>query len=261
MKIGFVQFSPVFGEKEKNFAKVENLLKHISADLIVLPELFNTGYLFLNKDELHSLAEPADRGKTYDFILNLCRQKNCAIAYGFAEKANDKIFNSAILMSPQGILGHYRKTHLFYEEWFFFTPGDLPYQVYNYQGVRIGILICFDYIYPEAMRTLALKGAQIVLLPANLVLHFCPDAMITRALENRIYTVLADRTGSDERKEKKLSFIGKSQIVAPNGEVLIRVDAEECTKVLDIDPDIALNKKVTPHNDIFKQRREDLYFK
>lgn len=261
MKIGFVQFSPVFGEKEKNFTKVENLLKNISPDLIVLPELFSTGYLFLNKDELHTLAEPADNGITHDFIFTLCRRKNCAIVYGFAEKTKDKIYNSAIMMAPQGIVGHYRKTHLFYEEWRLFSPGNLPFQVYDYQGVKIGILICFDYVYPEAMRTLALKGAQIVLLPANLVLQFCPHAMITRSLENRIYTVLADRTGSDDRKIKKLRFIGNSQIVAPNAEVLVRVGTEECAKVINIDPDIALDKKVTPHNDIFKQRREDLYFR
>ncbi|MEO0205999.1 MAG: nitrilase-related carbon-nitrogen hydrolase, partial [candidate division WOR-3 bacterium] len=115
--------------------------------------------------------------------------------------------------------------------------------------------------YPEAMRTLALKGAQIVILPANLVLHFCPDAMITRSLENRIFTVVADRTGQEDRGTKKLSFIGKSQIVAPNGEILLRAGSEECVRVVEINPDLALNKKVTPHNDVFKQRREDLYFR
>jgi len=259
MKIGFLQFSPVFGAKEKNFEKVEKLLNNISADLFVLPELFNTGYLFLNKEELREMAEPKD-GETCDFIHNLCRKKNCAIVYGFAEKDNDNLYNSAILMCGEGIVGHYRKTHLFFEEWFIFTPGDLPYQVFEYNGVKIGILICFDYIYPEAMRTLALKGAQIVVLPANLVLHFCPDAMVTRSLENRIFTILADRTGFEERGTKKLNFIGKSQIVAPDGEILIRVGDDECVKVIEINPQLALDKKVTPHNDIFKQRREDLYF-
>ncbi|MEO0205380.1 MAG: nitrilase-related carbon-nitrogen hydrolase, partial [candidate division WOR-3 bacterium] len=172
MKIGLVQFSPVFGEKETNFECEENLLNSISADLIVLPELFNTGYLFLDKEELRSLAEPAEKGPTYEFISGLCKQKKCAIAYGFAEEKGNAIYNSAILMSPEGIVGLYRKTHLFFEEWFIFTPGNLPYQVFEYRGVKIGMLICFDYIYPEAMRTLALKGAQIVILPANLVLHF-----------------------------------------------------------------------------------------
>jgi len=261
LKIGFVQFSPLFGQKEKNFQKVSDLLKDLTADIIVLPELFNTGYLFLNKEELKIHSEEAKRGETYNFVHSLSKEKNCLIGYGFAEKENDKYYNSMALVSPEGMVGLYRKTHLFFEEWFIFTPGNLPYEVYEYQGVKIGMLICFDYIYPEAMRTLALKGAQIVLLPANLILHFCPDAMVTRSVENRIFTVLADRVGREDRGGKNLKFIGRSQIVAPNGEILIRVGDEECVKVLEIDPRIALDKKVTPHNDIFKQRREDLYFR
>ncbi|MEO0216710.1 MAG: nitrilase-related carbon-nitrogen hydrolase [candidate division WOR-3 bacterium] len=261
MKLGFVQFSPTFGEKLKNFERVRYLLKDATADLFVLPELFNTGYLFLNKKELIELAEIKDGGPTYEFILNLCREKNCAIAYGFAEKDGDCIYNAAILMAPNGIIGHYRKTHLFFEEWFIFTPGNLTYRVFEYQGVKIGMLICFDYIYPEAMRTLALKGAQVVVLPANLVLHFCPDAMVTRSIENRIFTVLADRTGVDDRSVKSLKFIGKSQIVAPDGEIMVRVGDEECVKVVEIDSNLALDKRVTPHNELFKQRRTDLYFR
>jgi predicted amidohydrolase len=111
------------------------------------------------------------------------------------------------------------------------------------------------------MRTIALKGAQIVALPANLVLHFCPDAMVTRSVENRIFTILADRTGSEERGGKKLKFIGKSQVVTPNGEILLRVGNEECVRAVEIEPQSALDKKITLYNDIFKQRREDLYFR
>ncbi|MCX7995124.1 MAG: acyltransferase [candidate division WOR-3 bacterium] len=261
MKVGFIQFSPLFGQKERNFEKVETLLKDTDADLFVLPELFNTGYLFLNREELNVMAEQKDDGPTSKFVRKLCEKKGCAIVYGFAEKDGTSIYNSAILMTPDGIEGLYRKTHLFYEEWFIFDRGNLPYQVFEYKNVRIGILICFDYIYPEATRTLALKGAQIVVLPSNLVLHYCPDAMVTRSIENRIFTILADRIGSDDRGVKKLSFIGKSQIVAPDGKILIRVNDEECVKVIEIDPKLACDKRVTPHNDIFKQRREDLYFR
>jgi|UniRef100_A0A7V3RI05 predicted amidohydrolase len=260
MRVGFIQFSPLFGEKKKNFKKVMNLVEDLNADLIVLPELFNTGYLFLNKQELVELAESPGKGETHDFILQLCNKKNCGIIYGFAEKCGDNFYNSVIFMAPEGIIGHYRKTHLFFEEWFFFTPGDLPYNIFEYKGVKIGMLICFDYIYPEAMRTLALKGAQIVTLSANLVLQFCPDAMVTRSIENRIFTILADRTGIEERGGKMLKFIGKSQIVGPDGEILVRVGEKECGIVVDINPELALDKRVTPHNDIFAQRRPELYF-
>jgi predicted amidohydrolase len=261
VKVGFIQFNPEFGNKKKNFEKVIELLADMAADLIVLPELFATGYLFSSRSELEGLSEEAGGGETHDFVQRLATAKGMMVCYGFAERNGNRLYNSAMLVSPKGIVGHYRKTHLFFEEWSIFNSGDLPYDVHEYQGTRIGMLICFDYIYPEAMRTLALKGAQIVVLPANLVLHFCPEAMVTRSVENRIFTILADRTGTEEHGGKSLKFIGKSQIVAPNGDVLARTGEEECVRIVEIAPESALDKKVTPYNDIFIQRREDLYFK
>lgn len=260
MKAGFLQFSPSFGEKQKNFDQVEHLLCDITADIIVLPELFNTGYTFLNKNELTKLAEPID-GETSNFIQQLAKKKNCSIVYGFAEKYNDLFFNSMSFMSPADIVQTYRKSHLFFEERNFFQPGDTGFKVFEHNGVKIGMLICWDWIYPEAMRTLALKDAQIILHSANLVTPYCPDAMITRAIENRVFVITADRIGEEKRNGKKFHFIGKSQIVAPNGEVLVRVGEETCVKVVEIDPGLALDKKITEHNDLFTERREELYFK
>lgn len=164
-------------------------------------------------------------------------------------------------ISPDGLVALYRKSHLFFEEKKFFHPGDTGFQVFRYKDVTWGMLICIDWIFPEAMRTLAVKGAQVVLHPANLIMPYCPDAMVTRALENRVFVVLADRTGVDRRNEKELRFIGRSEIVAPNGDILIRAGDEECVKVVEIDPDLSLNKKINEYNDIFVDRREDLYFK
>ncbi|GAH17893.1 unnamed protein product [marine sediment metagenome] len=123
------------------------------------------------------------------------------------------------------------------------------------------MLICFDWIYPEAIRTLALKGAQIILHPANLVTPYCPDAMITRAIENRVFVVTADRIGKEKRNSKELKFIGKSQIITPKGEILVRVETEECVGFVDIDPNLALDKKFNQYNNLLEDRREDLYFK
>ncbi|KPJ71997.1 hypothetical protein AMJ52_07795 [candidate division TA06 bacterium DG_78] len=260
MKIGFVQFNPIFGEKNSNCDTVKNLLHGVSADVIVLPELFNTGYTFLNKAEVAMLAETKN-GKTADFMLSLAQEKKCCFAYGFAEKNKNFFYDSMALMSPDGLIGVYRKSHLFFEEKKFFQPGNTGFHVYTYKNVKLGMLICFDWIYPEATRTLALKGAQIILHPANLVTPYCPDAMITRAIENRIYIVTADRIGKEKRDKKELSFIGKSQVVSPKGEILIRAETEECVKIVDIDPDLALNKKFNQYNNLFDDRREDLYFK
>ena len=260
MKIGFAQFNPLFGNKEENFAVVERLLTGTAADVIVLPELFNTGYAFLNKQELAGLAEPAT-GKTSEFISGLAKRLKCAIAYGFAEKANDTYYNSMAFAAPSGIITSYRKSHLFFEEKFLFQPGNTGFEIFEYTRVKFGMLICWDWIYPEAMRTLALKGAQIILHAANLVTPYCPDAMITRAIENRVFVITADRTGDEARGDKNFHFIGKSQVVAPDGKILIRAGEEECLKVTVINPDSALNKKMNAHNDLFLDRRDNIYYR
>ena len=247
--------------KKQNFEKVRKLLRHITADIVVLPELFNTGYAFLNKGELSELAEPTDAGETYDFIVSLAQEMNCCFAYGFAEKCDSAYYNSSALISPTGRVGLYRKAHLYNKEKELFQHGDTHFNVHEYKGVKVGMLICFDWIYPEAMRTLALKGAQIILHPANLVMSYCPDANITRAIENHIFIITANRIGEEERGDSKYTFIGKSEIISPNGDILVRAKEEECVKICTVDPSLALNKKINEHNDLLKDRREDLYFK
>ncbi|MGB7055072.1 MAG: nitrilase-related carbon-nitrogen hydrolase [bacterium] len=260
MKIGFVQFNPSFGNKKENCATVERLLENTNADVIVLPELFNTGYAFLNKQELTELAEPS-RGETNAFIHNLAKKKKCAFAFGFAEKAGDLYYNSMSFVAPAGVIANYRKSHLFFEERFLFQPGDTGFHVCQYADVKFGLLICWDWIYPEAMRTLALKGAQIILHAANLVTPYCPDAMVTRAIENRVFIVTADRAGDEIRGDKNFHFIGMSQVVAPNGEILVRIGEETDAKVATVNLDEALDKKMNIHNDLFLDRRDDLYYR
>ena len=260
MKVGFLQFNPLFGNKRKNFERTECLLNGVRADIIVLPELFNTGYAFLNNDELAALAEPVD-AETACFVKSLSEKTGSAIAYGFAERAGDDYFNSMSFIAGSEIIITYRKSHLFFEERFFFSPGDTGFHVFEHRGVKYGMLICWDWIYPEAMRTLALKGAQIILQAANLVTPYCPDAMKTRAVENRVFIITADRTGDEDRNGKQYHFIGMSQVVSPAGEILVRVGEESCVQVIDIQPEHALDKKMNEHNDLFVDRRDDLYFR
>jgi predicted amidohydrolase len=261
MKAGFLQFNPIFGRKKTNFIKVAEMLKDVTCDLIVLPELFNTGYTFNDREELIALAESAEWGETRDFVQAQAREKNCLIAYGFAERENHMFYNSCSLMGPTGPVGLYRKVHLFCREKEFFAPGNTGFQVFEYGGVKYGLMICFDWIYPEVARTLALKGAQVILHPSNLVLPYCPDAMVTRAIENRVFIITTNRVGTEERNGQANRFIGRSQVVSPKAEVLVRVETEECVRIVEIEPTLALNKDVTPYNNIFTDRRQDLYFK
>jgi len=126
---------------------------------------------------------------------------------------------------------------------------------------KIGMMICFDWIFPEVCRSLALKGAQIICQPANLVLPHCPLAMRVRSLENRIFTVTANRVGTEEKEGEKLTFIGMSQILNTKGEILIQAgsDKEEAMSV-EIDLNDALDKKITDYNDVFADRRPEFYY-
>ena len=261
MKTGFFQFNPAFGNKRENFDKVGNAVTAISLDLLVLPEFFATGYQFVSKEEVAELAEPVPDGETTEFLINLSREKGMYIVAGLPERDGNNFYNSAVLTGPEGFIGRYRKTHLFFEEKIFFAPGDSGFQVWDTPIGKIGIMICFDWFFPESARTLALKGAEVIAHPSNLVLPYCPQSMPIRCLENRVYAVTANRIGTEQRKEgEALTFIGQSQITSPKAEILVRAGTdEEVLMTADIDLSLARNKKLNQYNDLFKDRRPELY--
>lgn len=261
MKVGFIQSLPAFGEIKKN---VDNAVKRIEAaeaDLIVLPELFSSGYQFTSKSEALKYSEEVSSGYGPARLIEAAKQKKVYIVAGFAERSGRKAYNSSMLVGPKGVIGVYRKAHLFWNEKKIFSPGDTPLEVYDIGKARVGMMICFDWVFPEVSRTLALKGADIIAQPSNLVLPYCPQAMITRSLENRVFSITANRVGGEERvKGSPVRFIGQSQIVAPDGTVLYRAKGvKEESKVVEIDVKAARRKKITPLNDIFKDRRKDLF--
>ena len=260
MKVGFIQLDPIFGDIEGNIDTVTRLVEGADADLLVLPELFNTGYLFTSHEEVAELSEEVPGGKTTEALCELAQRKNVWIVGGLAERSGDNIYNSAVLVGPEGYRATYRKIHLFFEENLWFQPGDEGFQVYDIGVCRIGIMICFDWIFPESMRVLSLMGADVVCHSSNLVLPFCQDAMKTRCLENRVFAVTANRTGSEERGGKSLSYTGKSQITATRGEVLFQAGEEtEEIGVVEIDVNEARNKDVNEYNNLFGDRRTDFY--
>lgn len=256
MKVGFLQTSPVFGKKEENVDNAIHLIKQLDADLVVLPELFNTGYQFTSKEETLALAETVPGGQTTRALINLAKERDLHIVAGLAEQENGRCYNSAVLVGPNGFIGCYRKLHLFYHEKRWFEPGNIELNVYDIGKARIGIMICFDWFFPEVARYLALKGADIISHPANLVLPYCPQAMITRCIENRVFAITANRIGTEKRSEEALTFIGASQIVGTKGQVLYRASSDrDEARVVEINPEIARDKQVTPMNHLFNDRR------
>ena len=258
LQLAIVQTNPVFGQPEVNVRAAIAAMKSVAADLYVLPELFNTGYNFIDSDEVESAAERID-GPTFQVLLNFARSTPCYIAYGFAERA-DHIYNSAVILGPAGLVGLYRKVHLFDRENLFFKPGNLGFPVFELPFGKIGLMICFDWIYPEAARTLALKGAQLIAHPSNLVLPHCPDAMVTRCLENKVFAATADRVGAENRGSVGLRFIGSSGVVSPRGEILVRMGRDEAgIAVVGLNLQEADTKKINEFNDLLANRNPGQY--
>ncbi len=261
LNVGFVQFSPKFGQKEQNLEQIARFIEsEPTADLLVLPELPITGYLFLNAKEVNELAEPIP-GKSFDYLQSFSSQNDTYLVSGFCEKKGDHFFNSAVVISPEkGLLGTYQKLHLFFEEKQLFTPGKSLPLSYEIRGTQVATIVCFDWIFPEITRIMGLKGIEILCHPANLVLPFAQEVMKARAIENRIFTITANRVGTEKRNGKELTFTGLSQIVKPNMEILSRAnEMEETVTIRRIKPAEARNKNVTELNHIFEDRREDLY--
>ncbi|MGB9638666.1 MAG: nitrilase-related carbon-nitrogen hydrolase [bacterium] len=261
MKVGVLQFYPKFKDKEYNYKLIRDYLSDIKDSLIVLPELANTGYLFLDKSELIDLAEEVPNGKFTNILIDLAKKNNLIIVSGILEIEKNKFYNSAVIVNKYGYIGKYRKINLFYREKFIFEPGD-KLEVFevsiNDKKINLGVMICFDWYFPEVSRNLMLKGADIIAHPANLVLPYCPLAMPIRALENKLYTITANRIGIEENNNEKLKFIGQSVICSPKAEYLLKLnDNQQGVFLVDIDLNIdKMNKNITKFNNL----KEDLDF-
>lgn len=258
MRIAIVQTNPVFGEVVSNVNIALDMIESADADLFVLPELFNTGYNFFDTQEVKHLAEKIN-GATYQAVAATAAKKSCYIVYGYAEQ-DDRLYNAAALIGPQGIIGNYRKVHLYYRETLFFAPGNLGFPVFELPFGTIGIMICFDWMYPESARSLALAGAQLIAHPSNLVMPYCPDAMVTRCLENKVFSATANRVGNEDRRGLNLTYIGTSEIVSPDGRILQRMGKEETgVGVAEIDLSAAKNKNINKYNDLIAGRKPGQY--
>ena len=262
MKAGFVQYYPEFGNVQVNLGRVEKLLVGKRADLFVLPELFSTGYRFRNMEEAQHYAEGVPGGLTTSFLCSLAKTMDAYFIAGLVEADTERIYNSSVVVGPEGFLGRYRKIHLFDKEKVCFHTGREAPPIFDLRGAKVGVMICFDWRFPETARSLALKGAEIIAHPSNLVLPHCPQAMITRCLENRIFAITADRIGDESRMPNEcLHFIGQSQVVDPDGNILVRAsETEEEVCIVEIELEKAREKFLNRENDIFKDRRPDLYF-
>ncbi len=260
--LGTVQFAPQRYDVAANIAQVAALLNGVRADLLVLPELANSGYLYASPAELAPYAEPGDgSGPFLAALRDLAASTGGVIVTGFAELAPEELYNSAAAVSAAGVLQVYRKTHLFLDEKTLFLPGDTGFLTFEHAGARIGMMICFDWYFPESARTLALRGAQIIAHPSNLVLPHCQTAMVTRCLENRVFAITTNRYGTEALADGRgLTFTGASQVMGARGNRLCQAPAVgDAVLVAEIDLALADDKRVTARNDLFADRRPEYY--
>lgn len=261
MIAGLLQFHPVRRDVAANVARIDSLLEGVRADLLVLPELANSGYMFATPEDLAPFTEPSDGSGPFLTALRACAAKTGGvIVTGLAERAGTGLFNSAVAVGPRGVIALYRKTHLFFEEQDLFLPGDTGFSVFEHAGARIGMMICFDWYFPESARTLALRGAQIIAHPSNLVLPHCQTAMVTRCLENRVFAITTNRYGTETLGDKRLTFTGASQLMSPLGVRLLQAPIEgDCVLLAEIDPAAADDKCPTTRNHLLNDRRPAMY--
>ena len=247
MKIACVQTDVIFKDINANLSSLEATVRNEvnqGTELTVFPECYSTGYCFDSLAEAMEFSESVP-GPATDRVAKLCAELNTHVVFGMLEKSGDDLFNVAVLIGPEGLIGCYRKVHLPYlgvDR--FTTPGDRPFEVFEAAGVRIGMLICYDGGFPEAARVLSIRGADLIVLPTNWPpggSYMAEFSINCRAMENGIYFAAVNRIGT----ENGFSFIGKSRICSPVGATINSIDdASPGILRTEIDPMVARTKRI-----------------
>ena len=227
------------------------------ARLLVLPEMILTGY-HIGPDAIADLAEPSD-GPSARQVAEIAQSTGIAVLYGYPERGKDgRIYNAAMLIDRDGrTLAHHRKTHLFGDvDRNAFSPGDGPPMMAEMDGMKIGILICYDVEFPENVRLLALEGAEIIAVPTALMApyDFIAQTLVpARAYENQVFLAYANRTGV----EREFHYLGQSCIIGPEGEDLARAGKSEALIIADLNRErLQASRSI---NTYFQDRRPELY--
>lgn len=276
IKVAAVQTDIAFADPQKNLRMIRDRVAETTAagaSLTVFPECTTTGYCYDSLAEALPLAETL-AGPTVTEVTRICQQLNTRVVFGMLEKDGDRVYNTAVLAGPAGVIGSYRKLHLPHlgvDR--FTTPGNRPLEVIQVSelsgqpvDLKVGLNICYDISFPESARVLMLQGVDLLILPTNwpptsgLVADVIPSA---RALENHIYFMSVNRVGL----ERGFSFIGKSKICDPSGRILAGADSSEPALLYaEIDPRRSRQKHLVNIPGVHevhrvKDRRPDQYGK
>ncbi len=252
LKLAQIQFAPQLGGLQNNLNKVEGLIRKAKqADFIILPELANSGYNFTDRKHALALASTVERSDFVEMLRESSRKQNQYIVSGFHEKDGNELFNTSLFISPNGELGKYRKIHLFMNEKQIFSKGDLGLPVFQTDDFTMGMLICFDYLFPEVWRIMALKGAEFIAHPSNLVTNKAFKVVPAQAVINRFFIFTTNRIGT----ERDISFSGRSFVTDPEGGVIAEASPdEEEILTTEFNPSLSHNKMITEKNHVLYDR-------
>ncbi len=262
VRVAAVQLDIVLGDPARNRDALVARADATDAELIVFPECSNSGYGFPDVDaaRVHAEAVP---GPTTDALQAVARARRRTIVVGLLERDGAALFNAAAVLTPDGAVGKYRKVHLPFLGLDRFTSGGAAFPVFDTPVGRVGVQICYDLRFPEASRSLALDGAEILAVPTNWPrgAEAMPDHLVTaRAVENRVFVVTANRVGA----EGGAPFIGRSAVVDLRGSTLGALGDRAGVLVAEIDPALARDKRAVHRPgeyeiDLFADRRPAAY--
>jgi predicted amidohydrolase len=268
VRIACCQLSPDVDRPAPNPAIAREAIAAAVADgaqIVVLPELSNSGYVFRSAEEVEAAAVPRD-GELLRGWIEEARRGDALVVGGFCERAPDgRLYNSCALVDGERVAAVYRKLHLWGEEASWFSPGEEPAPVVDTRYGRIGLAVCYDIEFPELTRGLALDGAELITLPANWPHDVAPPdgrpilhslAAVTAYL-NRVFVAVCDRCGT----ERGIEFEGGSVIADPGGWLRAGpvADRGEGTLSADCDLAVARDKHTGRHNDALADRRPEQY--
>lgn len=266
IRVAACQIDPKLGEVESNLDLIARAVAEAAsagATFTVLPEAAVTGYAFASLSEALPVARKAE-AIAERTLTGLAETHRMTIVCGTLEPDGDEVFNTALVLLPDGRRYRYRKIHLpFLGVDRFATPGPDAPPVIEVEGLRFGVLICYDLRFPEAARVCALEGADLIALPTNwpVGVEFHPELFApARANENHCYVLAADRVGT----ERGTTFMGRSLLVDYDGKVLAEAGREAELLTGEIDPQAArathVRRRPGEHEwDTIGDRRPGLY--
>jgi len=270
VKVACIQMEPVVGAKADNLAKTLVMIEKAAAqgaNLVVLPELANSGYVFESREEAFALSEPVPGGPSTTAWEEIAARLGLHIVAGIAELDGKALYNSAVLVGPDGYIGTFRKMHLWAAENLFFEPGNLGFPVYATRIGRIGMAICYDAWFPETFRLAALQGADIVCVPTNWVPIPGQDPareamanilVMAAAHSNSMFIACADRVGT----ERGQPFIGQSLVVSYTGWTVAGPAGRESEEIILAEVNLSDARRKRNWNDfnqVLRDRRHDTY--